>query len=95
MANYSTAGGEIRGFKLFLYMKGTHIYEEKVYIISSKPLETETKVKNLEINSTYCASMLAYNDYGDGPRGECVEFNTPSGNPCFILNLLKERESVI
>lgn len=83
MANYSTVGGEIRGFKLFYYVKGTHIQDEKVRIVSSKPL-TETKLKNLELNATYCVSLLAYNDFGDGPRSECVEFNTPSGIYSFL-----------
>ncbi len=84
MANYSTVGGEIRGFKLFYYLKGTPIQDKKVKKIPSKPLKTETKLRNLELNATYCASLLAYNDFGDGPRSECVEFTTPSGIRSFL-----------
>ncbi|KAL9950407.1 hypothetical protein ACROYT_G042895 [Oculina patagonica] len=78
MANYSTVGGEIRGFKLFYNLKGTPIQDEKVRLVSNEPLIHETKLRNLALNATYCASLLAYNDFGDGPRSECVEFNTPS-----------------
>ena len=84
LANYSTPGAEIRGFKLFYYIKGTDIQNESVKKLSPTPLKTETKLKNLELNSTYYISMLAYNDLGDGPRSEYIDFNTPSGIWSFL-----------
>ena len=76
LANYSAGGGEIRGFKLFFYGKGSLNQDDRVRMISTKPKET---FKNLKLNTTYCASLSAINDFGEGPRSECVELSTPSG----------------
>ena len=82
LANYSTGGGEIRGLKLFFYEKGSANLDESV-----KKISTEPKIifKNLELNTTYCVSLSAVNDFGEGPRSECIELNTPSGILCFLL----------
>lgn len=82
LANFSTGGGEIRGFKLFFDKKGSANQDESV-----KEIPTEPKVifKKLELNTTYCVSLSAVNDFGEGPRSECIELNTPSGILCFLL----------
>lgn len=84
LANYSAGGGEIRGFKLFFSKIGSVNQDESVRMISTK---TERKFKNLELNTTYCASLSAINNFGEGPRSECVELNTPSGILRFLLLL--------
>ena len=82
LANYSAGGGEIRGFKLFFDKKGSANLDESV-----KEISTEPKIifENLELNTTYCVSLSAVNDFGEGPRSECVELNTPSGIVCLLL----------
>ena len=84
LANYSAGGGEIRGFKLFFYKKGSSNQDEKFRMISTEPSRV---FKNLELNTTYFASLSAINDFGEGPRSASVEFNTPSGILCFLLLL--------
>lgn len=84
LANYSTGGGEIRGFKLFFCEKGSLNQDENVIVLSTEP---QRKIKNLELNTTYCVSLSAINDFGEGPRTECVELNTPSGILYFLLLL--------
>ena len=83
LASYSTGGGEIRDLNFFFYKKGSVNQDESATMISTN---NERKVvKNLELNTTYLASLSAINDFGEGPRSDWVELNTPSGNdfcPC-------------
>lgn len=81
LANYSTGGGEIRGLKLFFYKKGSLNQDDSARMISTEP---ERRFKNLELNTTYLASLSAINDFGEGPESERVELNTPSGIPYFL-----------
>ena len=82
LANYSAGGGEIRGFKLFFDKKGSANQDESVKEISAKP---KIIFKKLELNTTYCVSLSAINDFGEGPRSECIELNTSLGILCFLL----------
>lgn len=81
LANYSAGGGEIRGFKLFFYKKGSPNQDDSARMISTEP---DRRFKNLELNTTYLASLSAINDFGEGPESERVELDTPSGIPYFL-----------
>ena len=68
------------------YAFGGHSFKYKVSIAKGEfsftdlgVNETFLKVKGLEINSTYCVSLLAYNSFGDGPSSDCVKFKVASG----------------
>ena len=78
LASYSIGGGEIRGLKLIFFKEGSVNLDESDRLISTR---TGRKIiKKLELNTTYRASLSAINDFGEGPRSEFVELNTPSGN---------------
>ena len=41
---------------------------------------TNIKVDSLQMNTTYCVSVLAYNKYGNGEIENCTLVKTASGN---------------
>ena len=41
---------------------------------------TNIKVDSLQMNTTYCVSVLAYNKYGNGEIKNCTLVKTASGN---------------
>ena len=73
LPHYFAFGGETYKYNLSLSNEGSSKYFAGLN-------EPSYKLKEIDINSNYCVSLMAYNDMGDGPWSDCVNFTTTSGN---------------
>lgn len=73
LPEYYAIGGEPYKYKAI-------VWADTGFNSSRKSIEgLYFKATELEVNTTYCASLMTFGSLGDGPWGDCVHFTTTSG----------------
>lgn len=79
LPEYYAIGGEPYKYKAIVWAD-TGFYSSRKSIKGLYLIEgLSFKATELEVNTTYCASLMTFGSLGDGPWGNCVHFTTASG----------------